>query len=149
MDKGAFLIEAHLRTGRPIGELAAAHGVSRGWLYKLRARYSREGPAGLAPRSRRPHHCPARIAGQWEEQIIALRKELLAAGFDAGAATIHHHLAQRHQNPPSVSTIWRILKARGFVTPQPHKRPKSSWQRFTAEFPSECWQADVTPRRWR
>jgi transposase InsO family protein len=45
---------------------------------------------------------------------------------------------------PSVSTIWRVLKARGFVTPQPHKRPKSSWHRFAAEFPNECWQADVT-----
>ena len=41
-------------------------------------------------------------------------------------------------------TIWRVLKARGFVTPQPHKRPKSSYKRFQAELPNECWQADVT-----
>ncbi len=45
---------------------------------------------------------------------------------------------------PSVSTIWRVLKARGFVTPQPHKRPKNSWHRFVADLPNECWQADVT-----
>ena len=45
---------------------------------------------------------------------------------------------------PSVSTIHRVLVARGFVTPEPHKRPKSSWKRFVAEFPNECWQADVT-----
>src|SRR5439155_16452723 len=32
----------------------------------------------------------------------------------------------------------------GFVVPQPHKRPKSSWRRFAAELPNECWQADVT-----
>ena len=37
-----------------------------------------------------------------------------------------------------------MLKARGFVTPQPHKRPKGSWRRFQAELPNECWQADVT-----
>jgi transposase InsO family protein len=37
-----------------------------------------------------------------------------------------------------------VLKARGFVTPQPHKRPKSSYTRFVAELPNECWQADVT-----
>jgi transposase InsO family protein len=37
-----------------------------------------------------------------------------------------------------------VLVARGFVTPEPHKRPKSSWIRFAAEFPNECWQADVT-----
>jgi transposase-like protein len=35
MDKGRFLIEMHLRTGRPIAELARTHGVHRSWLYKL------------------------------------------------------------------------------------------------------------------
>jgi len=29
VDKARFLIEAHLRSGRPVAELAAAHGVSR------------------------------------------------------------------------------------------------------------------------
>jgi transposase InsO family protein len=43
-----------------------------------------------------------------------------------------------------VATIWRTLSRRGFVTPQPHKRPKSSWRRFQAELPNECWQADTT-----
>jgi transposase InsO family protein len=43
-----------------------------------------------------------------------------------------------------VATIWRILSRRGFVTPQPHKRPRSSWHRFTADLPNELWQADIT-----
>src|SRR5262249_36774346 len=33
---------------------------------------------------------------------------------------------------------------RGFVTPQPQKRPRSSWQRFEATLPNECWQSDMT-----
>ncbi len=144
MDKGRFLIETHLRTGRPIAELARAHGVHRSWLYKLLARYRREGETGLEPRSRRPHRSPARIADLFEDEIVALRKELTDAGFDAGADTIHTHLERRHENVPSVSTIWRVLKARGFVTPQPHKRPKSSFIRFVADLPNERWQADVT-----
>jgi transposase InsO family protein len=144
MDKGQFLIETHLRTGKPIGELAKAHGVSRSWLYKLLARHRLEGPAGLEPRSRRPHRSPTRIADVWEDEIVALRKELADFGTDAGAETIHYHLAQRHQRVPSVPTMWRVLRSRGFVTPQPHKRPRSSWKRFVAEFPNECWQADVT-----
>jgi len=37
-----------------------------------------------------------------------------------------------------------VLSRRGFVIPQPHKRPRSSWRRFTAELPNECWQADIT-----
>ena len=144
MDKGRFLVETHLRTGRPIAELAKAHGVHRSWLYKLLARYRAEGPAGLEPRSRRPHRSPTRIAGDWEEQIVLLRKELVDLGVDAGAVTIQSHLQRRHSQVPSTATIWRILKARGFVVPEPHKRPKSSLIRFQAELPNECWQADVT-----
>jgi transposase InsO family protein len=144
MDKGRFLIETHLRTGRPTAELAAAHGVHRSWLYKLLTRYRSEGDAGLEPRSRRPHASPTRIADLWEDEIVALRKELGDAGLDAGAQTIHVHLSRRHQGVPSVPTIWRVLKARGFVTPQPHKRPKSSFVRFEADLPNERWQADMT-----
>ncbi len=144
MDMGRFLLETHLRTGRPIKELAEAHGVSASWLFKLARRYRLEGEAGLEPRSRRPKTSPSRIADLYEDEVVALRKELVDAGYDAGAETIHYHLAQRHSKVPSVSTIWRILKARGFVTPEPHKRPKSSFVRFCADVPNEWWQADVT-----
>ena len=144
MDLGRFLIETHLRTGRPIGELANAHGVHRSWLYKRLARYRREGEPGLEPRSRRPHSSPARIADLWEDEIVRLRKELVEGGFDAGAVTIQAHLTRHHEIVPSVPTIWRVLRARGFVTPQPHKRPRSSYIRFEAELPNQCWQADVT-----
>jgi transposase InsO family protein len=140
MDKGRFLVETHLRTGRPLAELARTHGVHRSGPYKRLARYRAEGEAGLEPRSRAPHRSPTRIADLYEDEIVALRKELL----DAGAATIHYHLTTRHAVVPSVPTIWRVLRARGFVTPQPHKRPKSSLVRFVADFPNECWQTDVT-----
>jgi transposase InsO family protein len=144
MDKARFLVETHLRTGKPIGELAKAHGVHRSWLYKLLVRYRREGPAGLQARSKRPHRSPSRISDGWADEIASLRKSLADLGLDAGAETIHYHLAQRHGVVPSVATIWRVLRARGCVSPQPHKRPKSSWSRFVAELPNECWQADVT-----
>jgi transposase InsO family protein len=144
MDKGQFLIETHLRTGRSIKELAAAQGVSESWLFKLLRRYRLEGPAGLEPRSRRPKTSPTRIADLYEDEIVRTRKELAEGGFDAGAETIHFHMATPGRQVPSVSTIHRVLVARGFVTPEPHKRPKSSWKRFVAEFPNECWQADVT-----
>ena len=144
MDKGRFLIEAHLRTGRPIKELAKAHQVNASWLFKLLRRYRLEGAAGLEPRSRRPKRSPSRITHVWEDEIVRLRKALEDEGFDAGAETIAYHLSRRHQTVPSISTIWRVLKARGFVTPQPHKRPKSSYKRFAAVLPNECWQSDVT-----
>jgi transposase InsO family protein len=144
MNLGRYLLERHLREGTPIAELAAAHGVHRSWLYKLLARYRAEGDAGLEARSRRPHRSPNRITDRYENEIVALRKQLTEAGFDAGAQTIHTHLCRTHDTPPSVSTIWRTLNARGFVTPQPHKRPRNSYTRFVAELPNECWQMDVT-----
>ena len=83
-----------------------------------------------------------------EDEIVALRKALAEDGLDAGAHTIHYHLLCRHRrhkkSVPSVATIWRVLSRRGFVSPQPHKRPRSSWRRFQAELPNECWQADTT-----
>ena len=45
---------------------------------------------------------------------------------------------------PSLSTIHRVLRRRGFVTPQPQKRPRSSWIRFESDLPNETWQSDMT-----
>ena len=144
MDKAWYLVQAHLVEGRPVAELAAAHGVHRSWLYKLIARYRAEGRSGLEPRSRRPKRSPTAVASELEDEIVRLRKQLSEEGLDAGAATIHWHLARRHDQVPSISTIWRILKRRGFITPQPRKRPQASLTRFEAELPNECWQSDVT-----
>src|SRR3954452_8816333 len=54
-----------------------------------------------------------------------------AIGFSNGANVasallIAAHLQQPDRHAGAVSTIWRILSARGFVTPQPRERPKSS-----------------------
>jgi transposase InsO family protein len=144
MDKHRFLIETHLRTGQSIKELAAAHGVSESWPFKLLRRYRLEGPEGIEPRSRRPKTSPSRISDLYEDEIVRIRKELIEGGFDAGPETIRFHMATPGRTLPSRATIWRVLKARGFVTPEPHKRPRSSWTRFEAEFPNECWQADMT-----
>ncbi len=144
MDMARYLVEAHLKEGRSVAELAAAHGVHRSWIYKLLSRYRQGGDAALAPRSRRPKTSPNATATVVEDEIVALRKQLVEEGFDGGAETIAWHLARREGPVPSVSTIWRVLGRRGFVTPQPHKRPKSSFIRFQAELPNECWQSDMT-----
>ena len=39
-----------------------------------------------------------------------------------------------------------ILTARGFVTPQPHKRPRASFVRLEAVQPNERWQVNLTHR---
>ena len=144
MDKGRYLVEAHLREGRPVAELARTHGVHPSWIYRLLARYRAEGEEGLVPRSRRPHHFPTSTADEVEDEIVLMRKQLAEEGLDAGAQTIFFHLSRRHGTAPSVSTIMRVLRRRGCVVPEPQKRPRSSFIRFQAALPNECWQTDMT-----
>ncbi len=148
MSMARVVITAVVLEGRSRSEVARDYGVSRRWVQTLVARYRAEGEVAFEPRSRRPHRNPRRIAGDVEDAIVALRKQLVEAGHDAGAETIAWHLRQQPDQQvgavPSVATIWRVLSRRGFVVPQPHKRPRSSWRRFTAELPNECWQADIT-----
>jgi transposase InsO family protein len=122
--------------------------VSKTWLYELLARHKQQGEQGLVARSKRPRSSPGRVASSLEDEIVELRKTLAEEGLDAGPHTIHYHLSCRHRRRktevPSVSSIWRVLKRRGFVTPQPQKRPRCSFVRFAAELPNECWQADTT-----
>ncbi|MGO9583872.1 MAG: hypothetical protein ACLP36_13845 [Acidimicrobiales bacterium] len=40
---------------------------------------------------------------------MELRKFLAEEGLDAGASTIAYHLAERHGQAASASTIWRVL----------------------------------------
>jgi len=146
MELAAFVVHAVLVENRSVREVARAHGISKTWLYELLARYKAGGEEAVLPRSRRPKSVPRRIPADLEDEIVAQRKELSDLGVDAGPDTIHTHLARRRSGaaPCSVSTIWRVLRRRGFITPEPHKRPKSSYRRFEAALPNERWQMDVT-----
>jgi transposase InsO family protein len=144
VDKSRYLVEAHVLEGRSVGELAAAHGVHRSWIYKLLARYREGGLDALEPRSRRPHSCRHQTPQALVQKIARLRCQLAAQGHDAGAETIAYHLSLIERDVPSVSTIWRILRREGLVVAQRHKRPKSSLVRFEAQLPNEMWQIDIT-----
>jgi len=142
-----YVVQAVRVEHRPVREVAGSYGISRAWVYALLARYDTEGETAFEPRSRAPKTRPHKTSDTVEDRIVALRKSLADQGLDAGAHTIAHHL--REQLPattkaPSVATIHRVLARRGFVVPQPQKRPRSSWTRFEATLPNECWQADTT-----
>jgi transposase len=130
MGMAQLVVASVLVEGRSKSEVARTYGVSRRWVITLVQRSLAEGDAGLEPRSRRPRRSPNRTPADLEDEIVEIRKTLAKAGHEAGAATIAFHLERRHGHAPAVSTIWRVLVARGFVTPQPHKRPKSSYVRF-------------------
>ena len=144
MDRARYVVDAVVIEGRSIREVAKSHGISKSWVAALVARYREGGYEALTPRSKRPHSVPRRTSDEVEDEIVLLRKHLVEEGFDAGPHTIHYHLSKRRQDVPSVSTIWRVLSRRGFVVPQPQKQPRSSFIRFEASLPNECWQADIT-----
>ncbi len=127
---------------------ARRYEVSEATVSRLIARYRAEGEAAFEPRSRRPRRSPTRVADVVNECIVNLRVELTQQGLDAGPHTLQWHL-QRQGHTVSVSTIRRRLVAAGLIEPQPKKRPKSSYVRFQAELPNECWQSDVTHYRLR
>ena len=145
--KSQVIVLSLLHGGLSPTQAGRQFGVSRKWIYQLLARYKTGGLSALEPISRRPHSNPRALSAQLRQEIIDLRRSLLAQGLDAGAASITWHLRQGHGRSPALSTIWRILKDEGLITPQPKKRPKAYIQRFEAVQPNETWQSDFT--HWR
>jgi transposase InsO family protein len=130
-----------------VAQAATEYGISRRHLHRLLARYRHDGLDTLEPRSRRPHSHPSVTPDAVRDRVIALRRHLVAHGLDAGPVTISWHLDKEGFRTPSTSTIRRILHTAGLITPEPRKRPKSSYLRFEAAQPNETWQSDFT--HWR
>jgi transposase InsO family protein len=147
MSRARLVITAVVLEGRSQAEVARTYGVSEGWVSKLLARYHEEGEAAFEPRSRRPRKSPTATPRDIVERIVELRKDLSDRGLDAGPKTIAWHLVHYQQLKVSLATISRVLTREGFVTAQPKKRPRSSYVRFEADMPNECWQADFTHYR--
>jgi transposase InsO family protein len=147
VSKARLVITAVTIENRPVAEVVADYGVSRSWVYELLARYRDEGASAFEPRSKRPHTTPTETPRATVELVLRVRKQLTDAGLDAGADTIGWHLTHRHRVSLSRATINRILVRAGTVTPDPSKRPKSSYLRFEASMPNECWQSDFTHYR--
>src|SRR4051794_34300198 len=147
MSKTRLVITAVVIENRPVPEVAVEYGVSRSWLYELLARYNREGEAIFEPRSRRPKNTPTAIPGEAVDLIVELLSE--TGRVRPGRRPGHDpwHLEHHHGVVVSRATIARYLTKAGLVVPEPKKKPKSSYIRFQADLPNECWQSDFTHYR--
>uniref|UniRef100_UPI00186931D5 DDE-type integrase/transposase/recombinase n=1 Tax=Brachybacterium sp. FME24 TaxID=2742605 RepID=UPI00186931D5 len=144
MAKNRVIVLSIIESGLRPAEAARRYGVSRRWVEILLVRYRTGGLDALDPGSRAPHHRPHATPPDVVERIVQLRHELSTTGQDVGAVTISMRLEREGLPSPSRATIHRILRAHDLVTPQPRKRPRSSWHRFEADQPNEMWQADFT-----
>lgn len=128
-----------------VSRFCNAAGISRSRFYEIRRRAEIEGPvAAMAARPRlypdpHPQGTPVGV----EELAVTIRKELADQGLDHGPVTVRWHLQQLGVSAPATSTLSRIFTRRGMVTPQPQKRPRSSYRRFEFATVHECWQLDA------
>jgi transposase InsO family protein len=127
-----------------VTDAAARYGYSRQHLHRLLARYRVGGLDAVDPRSRRPRSNPQAVSQEIRDLLLATRLRLTGQGLDAGPVTLAWHLEQAGHTAPSTSTIRRVLHAAALITPEPRKRPRSSYHRFEAAQPNECWQSDFT-----
>lgn len=145
-------------------------GCSTTRFYKYVERFRDRGVDGFYPDSRRPRSSSAAVSVEVEDLVIAARKALAGAGWDAGADSVGFQLRawrealvrtgpggrelcglldldQAHPWPagaviPSRATINRILDRRGQLVVVPQRRPKKSTHRFEAAQPNTRWQMD-------
>ncbi|GAA4385678.1 hypothetical protein GCM10023152_36630 [Agromyces bauzanensis] len=121
--------------------------ISRSVFYKIRARAAHESTAALHPRSRAPKTPARRYGQQVVNELVRIRKQLKADGWDYGPRSIYYEAALDDEFPggnvPSVATIARLLAAVGQVDASPKKRPKSSYIPFVRATVMSLWQLDA------
>lgn len=140
-NRNRVIILAITEGGLTPSEAAERFGISKRWIHTLLSRYHTSGLAAVDPQTRRPHTNPNATDEATITTILDLRDTLTAQGLDAGAESIWDRLPEPR---PSTSTIWRILRRNNTIVDQPQKRPRTSWHRFEAAAPNECWQSDFT-----
>lgn len=122
--KNLVIVRSVVDQGLTTAQAAAKFGVSRQWVHQLVQRYRTGGAAAVLPQSKAPKTRPQNTTDAVRARIIALRQTLVTDGADAGPETISWHLDREGLHVPASSTIQRILRAAGLVTPQPKKRPQ-------------------------
>lgn len=140
--KNRVIVIAIVEGNMSTAEAARRFNVSTRWVRKLLQRYREGGLQAVDPHSKAPRSNPHQYTDATITQILNIRDQLTNQGLDNGPHSIWLHLPQA--NRPSLATIWRILKRHDLITPQPQKRPRSSWIRFQAASPNETWQSDFT-----
>jgi transposase len=136
-----FVVAAS-REEKSMTALCQEFGISRptGMLWKQR--YAQSGLAGIAERSRKPHHSPGRTVGELEQRVAEVRGRYP----DWGARKLQVLLAREGVHLTH-STIHRILLRHDLVPAS--LRRQQALQRFERDAPNELWQMDFkSPKGW-
>lgn len=106
-----------------MGAVCRRFGISRVTGYKWLKRFEAGGLLGMADRSHRPHapRGPKQVQVKWVGVAMALRQQRPTWGV----RKLHDALRREHPHAelPSVSTLWRRLRAEGLLrAPRPQRR---------------------------
>jgi transposase InsO family protein len=106
--------------------------VSRATAYKWLARYRTQGPAGLADRSSRPHHCPHALPAAQVRRVLAARRRRRQ-----GPHRLGYHLGMPR------STVYGVLRRHGLSRLSHTNRTSGAVVRYQRERPGELVHIDV------
>ena len=134
------------RRGESIAAICVSLKRSRSWFYKWLSRADHEERAWYEEQSRRRHDT-GRCAEDLRAGIIQTRGRLEAAGTFVSAQMIAWELEDQQIEPPSISTIKRILKAAGLTVPKRRMPKGTKYPAPLAVEPGAVHQVDfVGPR---
>ena len=139
IDQREEFVKLALMPGANLSELCRRFGIARSNGHKWLGRYLAEGREGLADRSRRPHHSPARTEAAVEAEVLRVREESNNAW--GGRKIAHVMEREGAASVPSISTITAILGRHGRLGQRASEHP-GPYQRFERAQPNELWQMD-------
>jgi transposase InsO family protein len=111
-------VRLHLQ-GKSVQETAAVINRTRPWVYKWIKRHE-QNPQGswFKSESNAPKQPGRKIDDKLEKSVISIRKGLQNRPYSQkGALSIMYGFARLHMEPPSISTVNRILKRNGLINP--------------------------------
>ena len=120
------------------------HQISRSRFYEIRALTRRVGVVDAVTAERQQQRPDLATVPAVEAAAVRIRKELAEQGWDHGPLSVRQQMLAQGLPAPSRATLARVFTRHGMVVPQPSKRPRSSWRRFTFGYVHECWQLDGT-----
>src|SRR5215211_7812389 len=127
-----LLVQRITELGWPPAQAAESLGVSRATAYKWLGRYRSEGPAGLADRSSRPHHCPHALPAAQLRRVLTARRRRRQ-----GPHRLGYHLGMPR------STVYGVLRRHHMSRLAHTDRPSGVVVRYQRERPGELVHIDV------
>lgn len=142
MDEKIRFMSDYLNGVFTFTDLCERYGISRKTGYKWVDRYIEEGAAGLEDRPRTPHTSPHKTPSALEDIVVSIRQKHPTWGPDKILVILEKQ--RRPEKLPSPSTITRMLRRRGCITPRRRRRQRGHSGKPSTEptAPNQLWCAD-------